>query len=502
MANFASNAKKVSNLTLTENGAVALASTGSSLLDLFSSIGSLKAKSVDEVQHMFKLAIAEDKLLATRLMFYGRDIREGGTGQRETFRRMLKFQAMTDPSVVLKNLNLIPDFGRFDDLYVLIGTPVEPQMWSFLYKTISRDLESMASGAQISLCAKWLKSVNTSSKDSNALGKMTAKAFHMGEAQYRKMLSKLRAYTNVTEVKMSAGDWAGISYSAVASGAMKNYRKAFGKHDPEGFAQFMTKVEKGEVKINASSLYPHDILKKANLREEKSYYSGRNTDRNGYFTIDADRVLEAQWKALKNYVTGENNILVMADTSGSMQGEPLEVALGLAVYFAERNRGVYQNLFMTFAREPQFVTLKGNTLKEKIECIKDICDNTDLEKAFNMILDVAVRGKVSQDEMPVSLVILSDMQFDEAERGHKYETFHETMKRKFEAHGYTMPTVVYWQVAERGASKQAQTDTNGVILISGSSAGGFKHLIANVGRTPMDFMLEVLESEVYSSIRI
>lgn len=496
MTNFAQAVRNEKNYTRTENMAVALKSTGNALLDLFSMVGAIRQKDYDEVSNMFQAAFGEDKLLATKLMFYARNVR-GGLGERETFRKMLRSLALTNPKIVIKNMELIPFFGRYDDLYSLVGTPAENEMWVLLSKTILFDLEHMKKGEPVTLCAKWLKSINTSSKESVALGKLTAKQFGMTEKQYRKTLSKLREYIKVIERTMSAQDWTDIAYAQVPSRAMKNYRKAFSKHDGERFGQYIEKVTKGEEKINSGALYPYDILVAAGLS-----YTNK-------FNIKADPVLEEQWKALPNYIKRPMNALVMADTSGSMEGLPMAIALSLAIYLAERNTGPYKDLFMTFSARPEFVELKGKTLKEKLSHVESIVANTDLEAGMDLILKVAVENHVSQDEMPKYLIVISDMQFDAADDNRGWgeavrvkKTFHQSMQAKFARHGYEMPTVVYWQVSQRQTAIQAKANDSGVILVSGASASTFRDIMNNMGTTPYEAMLEILNSEQYAMVQI
>lgn len=503
MTSFTNKARIYSNFTRTENNAVALNSTNSALLDLFATAGALDSKTESEVANMFMSAFAESPLFAVKTMFYTRNIR-GGLGRRETFRRMLKALAISNPQIVIKNISLIPHFGRFDDLYTLINTSAEMEMWKFLKKTFENDLISMSLNKSTTLAAKWMKSINTSSPKSCELGRMTAKKLGLSPKLYRTYLSELRTYIDLTEKKMSANEWKNITYSEIPSRAMKNYRKAFQKHDPDRFASFISDVEKGESKINASTLYPYDILMAGHLKTPNAYTWNKPSSLG--FTIDEDPILEAQWKALPNYIEGEHNVLVMADTSGSMEmaenGLPMATSVGLAVYFAERNKGAFKNLFMTFSNMPEFIELKGNSLKEKLSHVKSIVANTDLEAAFDLILNLAVNENIVQEEMPKSLIIITDMQFDEARSGNAYETFFEGMKKKFANAGYDMPTVVFWQVSSRSSAFQVSATEKNVLLVSGHSTSTFKSVLGNIGSTPYEFMVNVLSGEMYDCVVI
>ncbi len=487
---FVTALRQEDNLTLTENQAVALKSTYSSLVDLFGQIGAFRNRTDNDIETAFSKAFAEDKLLATKMAFYARNIR-GGLGERRTFRIIMRFLAKLYPEIVKKNLIHIPVFGRYDDLYEFIGTNVEPAMWSLIKEQWESDIQNMINNQPVSLLGKWLKSINTSSKESKALGKLTAKNLGLSEQQYRKMLAALRKYLDVVEVKMSSQRWDQINYSGVPSRAMSIYRNAFKKHDENRFNEYIDKVSKGKEKINAGTLYPYDILEKMGL--SYGYFDKNFTFRN------YDKVLEEQWKALPNYIEGENNVLVMADTSGSMSGRPICTSIGLAIYFAERNHGVFNNTFMTFSSRPSLVQLKGNTLYEKIKCVPAIVDNTNLEAAFKLILNTAVKNKLSQEDMPKSLIIISDMQFD-AQTNDSDMTWHDAMVKMYNENGYEMPNIIYWNVDSRRDTFQVTSEYKGVQLASGQSPSVFKSILNNIGKTPYEAMIDTLNDPVYDCI--
>lgn len=491
---FINALKQENNYTLTENGAVALKSTNSALVDLFGQIGAMRNRTDADIEAAFSKAFAEDRLLATKMAFYARNIR-GGLGERRAARVIFNFLAKVHPDVMRKNLQWIPFFGRYDDLYEFIGTPIEEDMWQLIREQWDLDIDGMKNNKPISLLAKWLKSVNTSSDESNRLGKLTAKNLGLSEKEYRKTLSALRRYLDVTEVKMSHNQWSDINYTGVPSRAMSIYRNAFRKHDEERFNAYIESVSKGESKINASTLFPYDIIEKMQLR---TGWNGNYLAVNHY-----DKVLEEQWKALPNYIEGENNVLVMADTSASMMGRPMATSVGLAIYFAERNHGVFKDVFMTFSSRPSFVQLKGNTLYEKIKCIPSIVANTDLEAAFRLILNTAINNNLTAEDMPKSLIVISDMEFDGATYGSsRHETFYESMANMYRQHGYEIPNVIFWNVNSRHNVFQVTSKYKGVQLASGQSPSVFKSILNNIGKTPYEAMLSVLNDPMYDCITV
>ncbi len=486
------------NKTLTENGALALKSTNSDIVDLFGTIGALRSRSDSEIERLFSKAFAEDKLLATKMSFYARNIR-GGLGERRTARVIWKYMAESHSDIMCKNIEFIPMFGRWDDLYSLIDTPVEEAVWNLIREQFARDMEVAKSGkGSISIMSKWLKSTNSKNAVFASYGKRTARALHMSDKDYRKARAFLNSYLDVVEVKMSKGDFTSIVYSGVTSRAMMKYRETFQKRDKVGFEIYLNSLKKGETKINSSTLYPYDIMERYGLTE-----SWRSYGRKDYLTCDHvfDTVLEEQWKALPNYVSGENNVLIMADTSGSMHGRPLATSVGLAIYFAERNKGAFKNVFMTFSNEPKFVTLKGKTLRDKICSVEAIVENTDIEKAYRQILAVSVANKVAPEDMPKALVIISDMEFDSGTYG-THNTYYERMRVQYENAGYQIPNIIFWNVNSRHDAFQVTCDKKGVQLASGSSPSTFKSVLANMGKTPYEAVVDTLNDEMYSMITV
>lgn len=500
MNKFVNTAKGVSNVTLTENGAVAYKSTGDSLVDLFGSIGSLRGADYARITKKFADAYAEDPLLATKMAFYARNVR-GGLGERHTFRVILKYMAQTHPQTVLNNLSNIPHFGRWDDLYTLVDTDLEDAVWAMIKAQFILDAKNMSAGKPISIMAKWLKSTNTSSSKSVRLGRKTAHALGLTEKNYRKALSAMRKYIDVVEQKMSANDWENIDFEGVPSRAMAIYRDAFKRHGMNLFKEYIEKVEKGEATIKAATLYPYDIF-------EKMGFTGGGWGGNFKFN-HYDQVLEAQWKALPNYVGDGANFLVMADTSGSMMGRPMCTSVGLATYFAERNHGAFKDMFMTFSSRPSFVTLKGDTLYDKVKNVPSIVDNTNLEAAFDLVLKTAIQGNVPAEDMPKAIIVISDGEID-SYMGQGYYSgymnrawgFLDAMRAKFREHGYQMPNVVMWNVESRHDTYLATTDFLGVQFASGQSPSVFKSLIANMGKSAYDAMVETLSDPMYDCVTL
>lgn len=484
--NFAEAARAAAIFTRTENGAVALGTTSDARLDLFSTIGSLRQADRTRIERLFAEAYRADPLTATKIVFYGRDIR-GGLGERNTFRILIRYMAEKHPEALIPNLDLIGVYGRFDDLYALIGTPVEDQMWAAMKAQFEEDVRNLQEGNAISLLAKWIKTADASSRNTRKLGIMTANRLGYPVYEFKRLVRIMRKRIGITEALMSAGRWDKISYSAVPSRAMMIYRNAFARHDGARYNEFIRKAMAGKEKIHSQTLYPYDIVEKV-MR--------------GCGTVAADPALEAQWKQLPDYVEKGTNALVIADTSGSMYGRPLATSVGLAVYFAERNTGAYHNMFMSFSATSRIQILKGETLAQKISSIdmRDWMMNTNLEAAFRNVLKVAILNRVPAEEMPRALIVISDMEIDAC--GNREWTFYEKMESLFRINGYTIPNIIFWNVNSRHDIFHADAKRRGVQLFSGQSASVFGTIMQSIDMTPVEAMEKVIGSGRYDAITI
>ena len=486
--NFANLLREEAKWTRTENGAYALNTTSGALLDMFSSLAAMRGRNDQDLIKTFELAYLEDPLGALRCLFYVRDVR-GGQGERRIFDVILHHIANRYPEVVSYNLPCIPHYGRWDDLYALISTPVEAEMWQFMKAQLLQDLKDMEAGKPVSLLAKWLKKANSTNVDTKALGIYTAKRLGYSVYEYKRICSALRKYLDVTEVKMSANQWDAIDYSHVPSRAMMIYRKAFCNHDADRFAEYLGAVEKGEEVIHSATLYPYDIVEKILYRNENS------------------AVLNAQWEALPDYVQEGGNFLIMADVSGSMRGRPMASSIALAAYFAQRNQGAYHNLFMTFSEQPQIVEMKGRNIYEKVRFMERAAWglSTDFEAAMRLVLEIAVRNRCTQEELPKALICVTDMEFNRATRMDR-ATYTRHVQQMFASCGYIAPVLVFWNVNSRNDVFHADQNDQGVILVSGQSASTFENLIRFMNDqkplNPADFMYAVLNGERYEMIRL
>ena len=492
---------------LTENGAVGYRTTGKSLLDLNFSITSLRNKSESQIVDKFIDAFYEDKMLAMKWLFYCR-VRDA-IGERRTFRAIMKYLASDHQDVAKAVIELIPEYGRFDDLWCLLDTEVKDDVITLVKKQLNEDAKNMMENKPISLLAKWLASEGASSKETKRYAKILREGLGMTQRQYRKTLSKLRSYLNVVEVKMSAKEWNGIDYSAVPSRANLVYNNAFLRNDEERRREYLAALERGDknVKINASVVFPHDIVHKYT---EGSWY--RNVK-------SKDTTLEELWKALPDYVKGAENTICVADGSGSMTSTvggtkitALDVANALAIYFAERSSGQFKDNYITFSERPQLVDFsKANTLREKIAIALKHSEvaNTNIEAVFDLILNTAISKNMTQDELPQNILILSDMEWDSCAtsnyngRGWGYkrpnQTLFDTFAQKYAEHNYKLPRLVFWNICSRTGTIPVKENDLGVALVSGFSPAVVKMVLSN-STDPFECLLEQLNTERYQPV--
>lgn len=487
-----------SNAAFTANMDKAYKSTNSLVLDMFSRAGAMRGRSESDIIKMFDNAYAEDKDLALKCLFYNRDFKGSGNGEREFFRICIKHLAKIDAASLRKNLKHIKDFGRFDDLWELFGTSVEKDVIAIVKEQWSKDIESANKNQPVSLLSKWLPSIVTSSKGTVKQAKILARGLGIDEKSYRKTRSALNKKLNVVETIMSAGHFELINFNEVPSCASKIYRGAFKKRDESRYVAWQEDVKKAiedkaagkipttNAKVNADVLYPYELVREC---------------RNNKW----DMTVENQWKSLPDF-GGDGNIMCCIDTSGSMSSgcgtvAPADVALSLGIYFAERNNGAFKDHFITFSSRPELVKLKGTNLQQKLQNIRSIVEITDLRAAFKLILDTAISHNVPQEEMPKALVVISDCQFDSGQVSNTSTA--QDFKKMFNAAGYEAPICVYWNVNSSDNSPVTQHST-GHVLVSGGSVNAFKainkFLESGEMVTPYSMMVSTLNDGRYACI--
>ena len=360
------------------------------------------------------------------------------------------------------------------------------------------------------LIFKWLKSENTSSEESRRLAKKTREAFGLTSKQYRKILSIGRKKTKVLERIMSDGEWDKIDFSKIPSRAGMIYKNAFARHDIErmkankevkSYADF---AKDTTTKVNAKALYPYECVAEA--------LKCRHFD-----LEDPQRLMTNKyWDNIEDVIKGATfNGIVVADTSGSMTGSnadaPINVAISLALYCAERCSGPYAGHYISFASRPQLIKTEGVDFVDKVDRIykTNLVDNTNIEATFDLLLDVAITNKLSQDQIPQNVLIISDMGFDAARGASSYwysqnnpikgtETLMEGIEKKWNRYGYKMPQLVFWNCEAR-QNNIAMTMKDGVSFVSGMSPTIFKQILS--GKTAMDLIFDVLNSERYACIK-
>lgn len=488
------------NYTTTENGAVALKSTKSGLLDAFGKLGAMRTNEETEIIKTFNLAFAEDKELAMKLLFYIRDIR-GGQGERRVFRVIMNYLAKNKPEVVIKNLDNFAFYGRYDDLLCLLDTPVERYVLGLIKNTLEADVKSVDNGGVPSLMAKWMPSAN-SVKNTRKVALKIVNGLNMSERTYRKTLSKLRRALDLVEIKIAENRYEDIDFSKLPSKAQMVYRELFMRKAQERYLAYLKELMTGKAKVNAGTLIPVDIVSKI-------------MDKNPSL---AERYLyEAMWQNLPNYFEGRNETgLCVADVSGSMYGTPMAVAVSLGLYCADKCNGPFKNRFITFSRNPELVKVQGEDIVDKVRNAQhaDWGMNTNFNKVLQLILDTAIKNNCSQSDIPNKLYVISDMQFDEAEDSN---TLHRDWVKKFAKHGYEMPAIVYWNVRTSNCGMfQEDKNGNNVALVSGYSPVLFKNVIDGTeyvetvnekGETvvkqkidPVTVMLTTLQNERYDRV--
>ena len=479
------------NYTLTANGGLAHKTTRSALLDMFAESAAYRNRSDVDCINLFKNAYLENPEYALKCLFYTRAVREG-QGERRYFRVVMNWLASYDIEAARRNMQFIPELGRWDDLFCLFGTNLQKDALDLITEQLKLDVMCKTP----SLLAKWLPSENASSHKTKALARLVRGHLGWTARQYRKTLTILRARINVLERLMSQNRWDEIEFDKIPSKAGFKYRNAFARRDiiKEKYAQFMRSAD---TKVNAGTLYPYECV--AEARKLSSYFGRDSVERTA---------INKYWDNLNDYFNNASfDGMAVVDVSGSMYGNeaaaPINVAISLGLYCADKARGPFANHFITFSSNPDLVQVRGSDFCEKVWNMgkADWGMNTNLESVFKLLLDTAIRNNLAQHDLPNRLIIISDMQIDAATCNYRYgssvDTMMESMRKHWAAMGYEMPKLVYWNV---NASKTAFLDNDpNVTYISGFSPVVFEQLMT--GKTGYELMMEVLNKPCFADIK-
>lgn len=465
--------------TLTENGMAAHSTSSNFCVDMFSKLGSMRGESEDAILNIFVKAFNEDKLTALRLLFWVRDVR-GGAGEREIFKIILSYLAKNHADVLAKNIHLISEYGRWDDIFSLIDTNLEQE---------ALELIRIALSNEDGLCAKWLPRQAKKTTNKGVLYNKIRKYLKLSPKEYRNLIVKL---SNTVEQLMCDNNWSEIDFSKIPSKAMSDYMKSFYKHTPDEFSKYLESVKNGNAKINAKTLYPHDITKNLRLGNKEG--------------------ASIQWNSLPNFM-GDNTELVLplVDVSGSMHQSvggnininAMDVAVSLGLYISERNVGPFKDSFITFESNPKLEILKGDLIDRHRQLSRaDWGGSTNLEKALSLIVKKGKEYNIPQSEMPTMLIILSDMQFNSAFRNNWNPTAKQLIDTLFNEAGYKVPKILFWNLAGRTDNTPIKFNDTNVSMVSGFSPSILVNALSGKHLTPFDMMMEVVNNKRYSQITI
>jgi hypothetical protein len=488
-----------SNMTVTEKGALTYISSLDALVDLFYKGQRGVHESI--ALELFKKAYVESPLLTAKMIAYIRDVR-GGKGERKLGRFLLNELSKKNKDMFEKNLiHYLATYGRWDDGVEFEGD-AKKEYVKRVIEQLKKDMGDLAEGKNsISLCAKWIPSENKSMDKKTGIYGDIAKAMNMKKDIFRKKcIAPLRKHLDIVETHLVKKEYDEINYQKVPSRCMfihgkemnkKKQPNAFYRNDGERFKGYVTSLAKGEAKVNAKDLYPHEII--------ATYHNGSNV----IHTDSVNELTEAQWRVMEEKMKGVGKLgktLVLSDVSGSMSGLPMTISVALGILISGSiDHAAFKNFIVTFHESPIFYQVMGETLKEKVESVSRAPwgGTTDFFKVFKIILDRATEHKLTEKEMPERIVVISDMQFDVAERG---KTNFQAIDELYKKHGFKRPQIVFWNVNGRVNEVPVKANIADTALISGYSPDILKAVLNGESLTPKDIMLKALNDSRYDLI--
>ncbi len=441
----------------TLNNAVTHSTSLNNVLDMFFLAGASRTMSVQDIIMLFVKAATEDLHLAIKCLFWARDCR-GGAGEKRFFREIMTYLKKNDPELFGWVLIYIPVYGSWKDVFLLCDPDNDNLDWIMRALTERDD----------NLCAKWFPRRGKWFIAMHKFMKLSPKEF-------RKLIVGM---TRVVETQMCAKQFDKIEFSKIPSKAFHIYKKAFERQDGERFTKFIEDVTKGKQTLNSGQLFPYELY--------QSYMHGDN-----------HQVIDGQWSNLPDYV-GNGSFLPVCDVSGSMNGLPMEISVSLGVYLSERNKSIFKDAFITFSGNPTMEYLQGTATQRFLQLRRaEWGMNTNLQAVFRLVLDKARGANLKQEDMPGTIIIISDMEFDEANRG---TTNFESMQDLYSQSGYELPKLVFWNVNGRIGNVPVSANQTNVGLVSGASPSIVKSVLSGSDFTPVGIMKDTLNSERYKDV--
>jgi len=481
MNTFVNAARNVGTTTRTENGDVTFSSSLNMCVDLFFQGGAIRTAEEERIESLFSAAFYENPELAMRIMLYLRDVREG-QGERRVFRTILKYLEKYDVDYLLRILHLVPVLGRWDDLFEVMNNEKSARAVLGLYAEALRNGDGLA--------AKWAPR----EKQNRRLAARLKNFLGMNWTQYRKLIVEA---SNTVEQKMCAKQWDQINYSHVPSVASARYAKAFRRNDEARYQAYLEAVRTKTVdpstgkvaKINTSAVYPYDVIKPS---------------------VD-DVTADTMWNELPDFVPEGMSFMPIVDVSGSMSCAAagnttganyvtcMDVAVSLGIYLAERNKSVFKNHGITFSTHPAFFEIPGGTIRQKVKYVisRNWDMTTNLDAAMRLILETAIKNRVPQEDMPNTLIVLSDMEFDSGGYCDRHSSVADRTKARFSEAGYKMPNIVWWNIQSRNGSTPVRSNEHGMALVSGFSPSIMTSLLGG-DMTPENIMLKAVMKDRYA----
>lgn len=491
-------------MTKTTNGALCYSTTGNYLVDINFSVSKFRnmLNNKESLWEMFYPALMQNPRYALKWLLYLRDIRYG-IGERDAFRDLL-YNLIVNTKVdsyFIKTCN-IQEYGRYDDLIDIYFRLYDDKKLSkikrinnikniiidIIKEQLLLDLANSKNNRSVSLLAKWMPTESTSSLKNRRRAKILMNKLNYSPKRYRQILVLLRKKIDIVEAKMSTNNWDKIIYENVPSKANLLYSRAFINHDSERRLKYIDDLSNNKTKINSKALFLHEIVSKYKKEYERN------------------EVLESMWKNIPK-PDNFSDTLVVRDGSGSMwlrlpnsTSTILDVANALTIYCSENNK-TFKNKFITFSQRAEIVDLTSCTnLYEKLKKLDGYYDysNTDIANVFNLILKTAIKEKLSKEDLPKNILIVSDMQFDEV-NSYDIDSLFEIINKKYKKAGYEMPKLIFWNVSYYDNTIPMKNNKNGLILLSGYSTS-LMRMVCSTELDPFKALREILNNKRYSII--
>lgn len=437
----------------------------------------------EEIIESFRRILYSSTACSIKLLFFIRD-KVNGLGERRVFRVILKYLGNEHPIYIENNLNLIPKYGRWDDLYSLFDTSLEKNVVDLFKNQLQIDINSK----KPSTLAKWLKSENTSSKESRRLGNKTRRLLDLSPKEYRRLLSSLRRKIDIVENNLSSKDYSKINYKNLTNLNLKKYKKAFLRNDKANYEKFRFE--------NTQNTFSFRCIENVISIIRNNLHNSNINSIEDMYIKNLEYLIDKHTRSLNSF----EDTLIINGLEGEVvknQNKYINILITTILLYNKMNLNSFKNYYMSFKKNSKFNKLTGSNYIEDIEFISKnyINYNIDLNSSLDLLLFTSIKKNLRPEAIPKSVMFIYNSSEDLVFKDFK------DINEKWINSGFEMPKIKFWNLKNL-SSKFSISNKGDITMIAGYNNSIWKYLLEGKEINNCTMIIDKFNNIEYSDLII